>query len=293
KRTSLLAMIGIDLGTTNSLVAIMRDGQPVTLKNELGEDLIPSVVAVAEDGTLLVGRAAKDRLVTSPKAGQACFKRDMGTDTSYEFGGRKWSPVECSALVLRELKRIAEVQLQTPVDSAVITVPAYFHDLQRQATIDAAAIAGLKVLRLLNEPTSAALAYGYRASEDLSTLLVFDLGGGTFDVTPLMSRCSNRLKGWWKSKPPRARAGWAEKITPMPLPNGSSASLSGIRLLRMPCAGERRWNFSSASCQSRPAPRSRCMARKHRSRGMISLLPRPPSRHAFDPWCAARCVTPG
>ncbi len=180
-------MIGIDLGTTNSLVAIMRDGQPETLKNELGEDLIPSVVAVAEDGTLLVGRAAKDRLVTSPNAGQACFKRDMGTDTTYEFGGRKWSPVECSALVLRELKRIAEVQLQTPVDSAVITVPAYFHDLQRQATVDAAAIAGLKVLRLLNEPTSAALAYGYRATDELNTLLVFDLGGGTFDVTLLES----------------------------------------------------------------------------------------------------------
>ena len=180
-------MIGIDLGTTNSLVAIMRDGEPVTLKNELGEDLIPSVVAVAEDGTLLVGRAAKDRLVTSPNAGQACFKRDMGTDTTYEFGGRKWSPVECSALVLRELKRIAEVQLQTPVDSAVITVPAYFHDLQRQATVDAAAIAGLKVLRLLNEPTSAALAYGYRATDELNTLLVFDLGGGTFDVTLLES----------------------------------------------------------------------------------------------------------
>ncbi|MFZ2278494.1 MAG: Hsp70 family protein [Prosthecobacter sp.] len=180
-------MIGIDLGTTNSLVAVMRDGQPVTLKNELGEDLIPSVVAVAEDGTLLVGRAAKDRLVTSPNAGQACFKRDMGTDTTYEFGGRKWSPVECSALVLRELKRIAEDQLKTPVDSAVITVPAYFHDLQRQATVDAAAIAGLKVLRLLNEPTSAALAYGYRATDELNTLLVFDLGGGTFDVTLLES----------------------------------------------------------------------------------------------------------
>lgn len=180
-------MIGIDLGTTNSLVAILRDGQPVTLKNELGEDLIPSVVAVAEDGTLLVGRAAKDRLVTCPGAGQSCFKRDMGTDATYEFGGRKWSPVECSALVLRELKRIAEVELKTTVDSAVITVPAYFHDQQRQATVDAAAIAGLKVLRLLNEPTAAALAYGYRATDDLNTLLVFDLGGGTFDVTLLES----------------------------------------------------------------------------------------------------------
>lgn len=180
-------MIGIDLGTTNSLVAVMRDGIPVTLKNEMGEDLIPSAVAVAEDGVLLVGRAAKDRLVTSPNSGCSFFKRDMGTDAFYEFGGRKWSPVECSALVLRELKRIAETQMQTTVDSAVITVPAYFHDQQRQATVDAAAIAGLKVLRLLNEPTSAALAYGYRATADLSTLLVFDLGGGTFDVTLLES----------------------------------------------------------------------------------------------------------
>lgn len=181
-------MIGIDLGTTNSLVAVLRDGQPCTLKDGLGEDLIPSVVAVAEDGEILVGRAAKDRLVTHPQAGRAFFKRDMGTDASYHFGGRKWSPVECSAIVLRELKRIAEQALGTTVDSAVITVPAYFHDQQRQATVDAAAIAGLNVLRLLNEPTAAALAYGYRAeSDELNTLLIFDLGGGTFDVTVLES----------------------------------------------------------------------------------------------------------
>lgn len=178
-------MIGIDLGTTNSLVTIMQDGQPVTLKNELNEDLIPSAVAVAEDGNMLVGRPAKDRLVTAPDAGRAFFKRDMGTNTSYVFGNRRWSPVECSALVLLELKRIAELRLGRPVNEAVITVPAYFHDQQRQATVDAATIAGLKVSRLLNEPTAAALAHGYRSSDELNTLLVFDLGGGTFDVTVL------------------------------------------------------------------------------------------------------------
>lgn len=178
-------MIGIDLGTTNSLVAVMRDGAPLVLANELGEDLTPSAVAVAEDGTLLVGRAAKDRLITSPESGRAFFKRDMGTATSYRFGGRRWTPVECSAVVLREMKRIAENHLGKAVDSAVITVPAYFHDQQRQATVEAAKIAGLRVERLLNEPTAAALAHGYRATDDLNTLLVFDLGGGTFDVTVL------------------------------------------------------------------------------------------------------------
>ena len=178
-------MIGIDLGTTNSLVAILRDGHPMTLLNELGEDLVPSAVAVAKDGGLLVGRAAKDRLVTAPEAGRAFFKRDMGTPAVYPFGGRAWTPVECSAAILRELKRIAELRLETAVDKAVITVPAYFHDLQRQATLEAARIAGLEVERLVNEPTAAALAYGFRPDADMSTLLIFDLGGGTFDVTLL------------------------------------------------------------------------------------------------------------
>ncbi len=178
-------MIGIDLGTTNSLVAVCDDNGPRVLANEAGEDLTPSVVAVAEDGELLVGRAARDRMMVAPDSGRAFFKRDMGTYTKYEFGGRRWTPVECSALVLREMKRIAEKHLGQPVDSAVITVPAYFHDQQRQATVDAAKIAGLKVERLVNEPTAAALAYGYNRPDELSTLLVFDLGGGTFDVTVL------------------------------------------------------------------------------------------------------------
>ena len=178
-------MIGIDLGTTNSLVAVMRDGVPVVLENELGETLTPSTVAVAEDGTLLVGRSAKDRLVSAPASGQAFFKRDMGTEKRYQFGKRSWSPIECSELILKEMKRIAELRLGTPVERAVITVPAYFHDSQRAATAEAAKLAGLKVDRLLNEPTAAALAYGFKKPGDDSTLMVFDLGGGTFDVTLL------------------------------------------------------------------------------------------------------------
>ena len=180
-------MVGIDLGTTNSLVAHFENGEAIVLANEMGETLIPSAVAISEDGAMLVGRAAKDRLITSPESGRAFFKRDMGTTTSYRFGGRSWNPVECSAVVLREMKRIAELRLGRTVDKAVITVPAYFLDQQRQATVEAAQIAGLKVERLLNEPTAAALAYGYRENAELNTLLVFDLGGGTFDVTLLES----------------------------------------------------------------------------------------------------------
>jgi len=178
-------MIGIDLGTTHSLVSVLKPEGPAVLENESGESLVPSVVAVAEDGTILTGRAARDRMVVAPESGRAFFKRDMGTEAEYFFGGRKWTPIECSAAILREMKRIAEMRLGQPVESAVITVPAYFHDPQRQATVDAARIAGLKVDRLVNEPTAAALAWGFSRPGDDSTLLVFDLGGGTFDVTLL------------------------------------------------------------------------------------------------------------
>ncbi len=174
-----MAIIGIDLGTTNSLVAVMDDSGPRTLANELGEHLTPSVVAMAEDGTLLVGRAAKDRMVVAPDSGRAFFKRDMGTPTTYKFGGRTWTPTECSAAVLRELKRVAEVTLGQTVDRAVITVPAYFHDSQRQATLEAGKIAGFQVERILNEPTAAALAFGHTHRDHEATLMVFDLGGSS------------------------------------------------------------------------------------------------------------------
>jgi len=180
-----MAIVGIDLGTTNSLVAVIGANGPRTIANEFSEHLIPSVVAVAEDGTVLVGRAAKDRLVMAPRDGQACFKRDMGIESAYRFGGRSWTAIECSALVLRELKRIAEIDLKEEVTGAVISVPAYFHDSQRHATIAAAKIAGLKVERIINEPTAAALAFGFAHRDHEARLLVFDLGGGTFDVTIL------------------------------------------------------------------------------------------------------------
>ncbi|WP_367873551.1 Hsp70 family protein [Luteolibacter sp. Populi] len=178
-------MIGIDLGTTNSLVAVFENGHPRVLANELGEELTPSVVAAAEDGRLLVGRAAKDRLIVDPAVGMSCFKRDMGTAARYRFGGKDWNPVTCSAMILGEMKRIAEMHLGSEVTKAVITVPAYFHDQQRQSTVEAAKIAGLAVERIINEPTAAALAYGYRNPEQETQVLVFDLGGGTFDVTLL------------------------------------------------------------------------------------------------------------
>ncbi len=177
--------IGIELGTTNSLVSVSVDGHPRVLANELDEIMTASVVAIAEDGALLVGRAARDRLVTDPSQGVACFKRDMGTEKTYQFGGKTWTPVELSACILKEMKRIAELRLGEEVTSAVISVPAYFHDAPRQATIDAAEIAGVRVERLINEPTAAALAYGCQNKEADSTLMVFDIGGGTFDVTVL------------------------------------------------------------------------------------------------------------
>ncbi|HEX6813019.1 MAG TPA: Hsp70 family protein [Planctomycetota bacterium] len=180
-----MTILGIDLGTTNSLVAVMRDGKPETLANEMDEHLTPSAVAIAADGGLLVGRAAWDRLVSAPAAGKSFFKRDMGSPTKYSFGDRIWTPTECSALVLGEMLRVARLRLGDSVRSAVITVPAYFRENQRQATVEAAHLAGLAVKRIVNEPTAAALAYGYRDPATETRLLVLDLGGGTFDVTAL------------------------------------------------------------------------------------------------------------
>lgn len=180
-----MSILGIDLGTTNSLVAIMRGDKPETLPNEMGEHLTPSAVAIAKDGAILVGRAAWDRLVQDPKSGKAFFKRDMGTSAAYNFGNKRWTPTECSAMVLNEMKRIARTHLGNDVSRAVITVPAYFRESQRQATSEAAKLAGLTVERIINEPTAAALAYGYRDPQKSTSLLVFDLGGGTFDVTIL------------------------------------------------------------------------------------------------------------
>jgi len=178
-------IIGIDLGTTNSLAAVWRAGEPHLILNPLGVYLTPSCVSIDEDGSVLVGQAARDRLQTHPDKTAALFKRYMGSDKTFTLGARTFRAEELSALVLRALKADAEAMLGEPVTEAVITVPAYFSDSQRKATRIAGQLAGLTVERLINEPTAAALAYGLHQDEDATQFLVFDLGGGTFDVSIL------------------------------------------------------------------------------------------------------------
>jgi molecular chaperone HscC len=178
-------IVGIDLGTTNSLIAVWDNGAARLIPNSLGDVLTPSCVSVDGDGSILVGRAARERLQTHPESSAANFKRLMGSDKSIRLGRKAFRPEELSALVLRSLKEDAEAALGQPVLEAVITVPAYFSDAQRKATRAAGQLAGLKVERLLNEPTAAALAYGIHLRDGESKFLVFDLGGGTFDVSVL------------------------------------------------------------------------------------------------------------
>jgi len=179
-----LPILGIDLGTTHSLVAVVQAGRPVLIPNSLDETLTPSAVAV-RDGEVLVGAAARSHARLHPHEGVTSFKRDMGTATVHEIAGRPFTPPQLSALVLSSLQQDAERWLGAPVRRAVITVPAYFNDLQRQATLDAGRIAGLEVVRLINEPTAAAMAYGLHQLSREMRAVVLDLGGGTFDVTTL------------------------------------------------------------------------------------------------------------
>lgn len=178
-------IVGIDLGTTNSLVGVWRDGRAQLIPNALGELLTPSVVSVDDAGEMLVGRAARERLITHPALTAAAFKRYMGSEHQAALGEHRFRPEELSALVLRSLKADAEAFLGETVVEAVITVPAYFNDAQRKATRMAGELAGLKVERLLNEPTAAALAYGLHEANPESRFMVLDLGGGTFDVSVL------------------------------------------------------------------------------------------------------------
>jgi len=176
-------IIGIDLGTTNSVVAAMTDDGPKLIPNALGETLTPSVVGLDDKDTLLVGRAARELQVVSPERCASIFKRHMGTEWSVKLCGRKFSPEELSSLVLQSLKDDAAAFLKQPIERAVITVPAYFNEHQRKATMNAGRIAGLKVERIFNEPTAAAVAYGFHEMKDDKTIVVLDLGGGTFDVS--------------------------------------------------------------------------------------------------------------
>ena len=177
-------VIGIDLGTTNSCMAIMEGGQPVVIPNAEGARTTPSVVAFTKEGERLVGSLAKRQAVTNPQRTVASIKRRMGTSDKVQIDDRSYTPQEISAMILQKLKRDAEAYLGETIAKAVITVPAYFNDAQRQATKDAGTIAGLDVLRIINEPTASALAYGIDKEHD-STVLVYDLGGGTFDVSIL------------------------------------------------------------------------------------------------------------
>ena len=179
-------IIGIDLGTTNSCVAVMEGGEPVVIPNAEGMRTTPSVVAFTKDGERLVGDVAKRQAVANPEHTVISIKRDMGTDRKIKIEGKEYTPQEISAMILTKLKNDAEKYLNTKITQAVITVPAYFSDSQRQATKDAGKIAGLEVLRIINEPTAAALAYGVDKDENKNQkVLIFDLGGGTFDVSIL------------------------------------------------------------------------------------------------------------
>ena len=179
-------IIGIDLGTTNSAVSVMEGGSPVIIPNSEGNRTTPSVVAFSKDGERLVGETAKRQAITNPDRTISSIKREMGSDfKTPEIDGKKYSPEEISAMILQKLKSDAEKYLNDTVTNAVITVPAYFTDAQRQATKDAGKIAGLTVDRIINEPTAASLAYGLDKEHDQSKIMVYDLGGGTFDVSIL------------------------------------------------------------------------------------------------------------
>ena len=177
-------VIGIDLGTTNSCVAVMEGSETVVIPNPEGNRTTPSVVAFTKDGERLIGQVAKRQAVTNPDGTVQSIKREMGSDYKVNIADKQYTPQEISAMILSKLKSDAEAYLGQPVTQAVITVPAYFTDSQRQATKDAGKIAGLEVLRIVNEPTAASLAYGLDKEED-QKILVFDLGGGTFDVSIL------------------------------------------------------------------------------------------------------------
>ena len=198
------SVVGIDLGTTNSLVAALDGGQPWVIPDGTGELLLPSVVGVNGEGQLIVGQAARRQFAAAPERTICSIKRQMGSVTQVAMGDSRYSPQEISALILRTLKQRAEAALDDTVEQAVITVPAYFTDAQRQATREAGVIAGLEVLQILNEPTAAALVFD-RRGEDPQRLMVYDLGGGTFDVSiveitgpvteVLASHGNNRLGG--------------------------------------------------------------------------------------------------
>ena len=178
-------IIGIDLGTTNSAVAVMEGGKATIIANAEGNRTTPSIVAFTKSGERIVGETAKRQAITNPDRTISSIKREMGSKYKKNIDGKDYSPEEISAMILAKLKSDVESYLGESITEAVITVPAYFTDAQRQATKDAGKIAGLEVKRIINEPTAAALAYGMDKEQSQSKIMVFDLGGGTFDVSIL------------------------------------------------------------------------------------------------------------
>ena len=196
-------IIGIDLGTTNSCVAVMEGGEPVVIANSEGARTTPSVVGFTKTGDRLVGQVAKRQAITNPENTVSSIKRQMGTDHKVTLNGKEYTPQQISAMILQKLKADAEAYLGEPVTEAVITVPAYFNDSQRQATKNAGTIAGLNVKRIINEPTAASLAYGIDKEAD-QKIMVYDLGGGTFDVSII--EMGTALPKFW---PPTVIPIWA------------------------------------------------------------------------------------
>lgn len=180
-----MSIIGIDLGTTNSLVSYWNEDRAVIIPNSFGENLTPSIVSVDEDGQVFVGKIAKERQITHPNMTASVFKRSMGTKKNYRLGNKDFLPEELSSFIIRSLKQDAEAYFGEVIEEAIISVPAYFNDAQRKATQRAGELAGLKVERLINEPTAAAVAYGLHQKQNNTKFLIFDLGGGTFDVSIL------------------------------------------------------------------------------------------------------------
>lgn len=180
-----MPIVGIDLGTTNSLISAIKDGQPTIIPNSHNETLTPSVVSIGENGEIYVGRIGRERLITHPSHTASVFKRSMGSSKEYKLGQNSFTPEELSSFIIKKLKEDAEAYLKEEITEAIISVPAYFNDAQRRATKVAGELAGLKVERIVNEPTAASLAYGFHEAAEHAKFLVFDLGGGTFDVSIL------------------------------------------------------------------------------------------------------------
>jgi molecular chaperone DnaK len=197
-------IIGIDLGTSNSAASVIMGGKPTIIPAAegvtVGGKAFPSVVAFSKDGELLVGEPARRQAVTNPDSTIVAAKRKMGTDHVFKIQGKEYKPQQVSGFILQKIKKDAEAFIGEPIKKAVITVPAYFDDNQRQATKDAGTIAGLDVVRIINEPTAASLAFGLDKSKEDMKILVFDFGGGTLDVTIMEMgnfRCYHYGNGWW------------------------------------------------------------------------------------------------